>query len=130
MPNLVVDGATLQCSMGTATSRLAVPVAGVARDQSLAVATVKNALPLVNVAPFAMCRSLSNPQVALATAASLGALTPQPCVPAPVGAWSPGSAVVTVDGVPALTDACRCACAWAGVITVAHAGTEGLFDSA
>jgi hypothetical protein len=129
MPKLVVDGATLRCSMGAAPARLVVPPLQGVDDVSLPMATVQDYKPLANVLPFAMCRSTANPQVALATAASLGVLTPQPCVPVVLGPWTPGSDVVTVNDLAALTDASVCACAWAGSISVAHPGTEGLEDS-
>jgi hypothetical protein len=74
-----------------------------------------------NVPPFALCTSLANPQVAAATTAAQGALTPQPCVPV-LSPWTPGSAQVTIGGVPALDDSCQCSCAWGGMVTVSSAG--------
>lgn len=128
MSKLVAHGATLACSQGTAPSRLAVPPVTGIDDEAGPLATVQDVKPLVNIAPFGACRALANPQVALATAAALGVLTPQPCVPVTAAPWSPGSAVVRVDDVPALTDACTCACAWAGTVSVKHPGCEGLED--
>ena len=113
MSKLVAHGATLACSQGTAPSRLAVPPVTGIDDEAGPLATVQDVKPLVNIAPFGACRALANPQVALATAA----------------AWSPGSAVVRVDDVPALTDACTCACAWSGTISVKHPGTTSLDDA-
>lgn len=129
MPKLVVDGATLQCSMGAAPASLLVPPQQGVDDQARPLATVQDFMPVANVLPFGMCRSTANPQVALATAASLGALTPQPCVPVVLGPWTPGSDVVTVNDLAALTDVSVCACAWAGSISVAHPGGDGLEDS-
>ena len=129
MPKLVVDGALLQCSMGTAPAKLTVLPSSGLSDQSRPLATVQDARPMANINPFVMCRSTANPQVALATAASFGVLSPQPCVPVIVGAWTPGSDVVTLEGSPALHDASTCSCVWAGVISVSDAGTVGLSDS-
>ncbi len=79
---------------------------------------------MVNVLPFGLCRSPSNPQVAAATAAASGVLTPQPCFPSVAAPWSPGASVVTVDDVPALTSNSTCTCQWAGVVEVAQPGTQ------
>jgi hypothetical protein len=78
---------------------------------------------MVNIAPFGMCKSLANPQVAAATSAAMGTLTPQPCVPAPAGPWSPGSSIVTLNGVAALTADSKCMCTWAGGIEVVEPAT-------
>ncbi len=118
MGSLVVTGATLQCSMGTspatfyasATTPTGGGGAGVVTDVSPS-----------NVPTFGMCQSMANPQVASATAAAQGVLTPQPCQPV-LAPWSPGSARVTVNQVPALDDASQCMCAWGGTVTAADAG--------
>jgi hypothetical protein len=122
MPKLVVNGAQLKCSEGMAPAGLTVlPAAGSEADQKAA-ATIADSAPMVNIAPFGMCKSLANPQVAAATSAAMGTLTPQPCVPVTAGPWSPGSSLVTLNGVPALTADSRCMCAWAGTIEVAEPG--------
>ena len=118
MRNLVTQGAVLQCSMGVAPSILQVTPEKRVSGLSLPVATVTDCVPLKNIMPFGMCQSLSNPQVAAATAAALGALTPQPCVPVIVGTWLPGSPKVKITGQPALTKQSQCRCAWAGMITI------------
>jgi hypothetical protein len=74
--------------------------------------------PMVNILPFAMCLSPTNPQVIAATAAALGVFTPQPCIPVTSTPWSPGSPTVTVAGQPVLTQVSTCACMWGGVISV------------
>jgi hypothetical protein len=76
-----------------------------------------------------MCTSLSNPEVAAATAAALGVLTPMPCVPNTVSPWAPGSPLVTYDGNPALDDSCICNCAWGGEISISSAGQAAVTDS-
>ena len=88
------------------------------------VATVDDYAPLDNIAPFGMCESLANPAVAAATAAALGVLTPQPCIPNTTAPWTPGSTFVTIDGVPLLEADNTCACMWAGVITITDPGQE------
>lgn len=123
MGSAVVSGAVLQCSMGASPGSLSVvPPGGRVSANQLAMATIMDFAPTTNVAPFGMCTTVSNPQVASATSAAQGVLTPQPCVPVTTGPWSPGSDKVTVGGVPALTDSSTCACMWGGTITVKKAG--------
>lgn len=84
--------------------------------------------PMVNIPPFGMCTSLANPTVASATSAALGVLTPMPCVPATAAPWTPGSATVMVDNMPALNNTSKCMCNWGGVIqfTVPGQFTENI----
>jgi Domain of unknown function (DUF4280) len=114
----VCTGAALQCSFGTAPSTFA--ATGTQVDAT-APAGVVTDVAASNVPPFAMCTSLANPQVAAATSAASGVLTPQPCVPV-LSPWTPGSSEVTIGGVAALDDSSQCNCSWGGVITVSSAG--------
>jgi hypothetical protein len=118
MPNQVCSGAALQCSFGTAPSTFA--ASGVQVDATAAAGVVSDVAPS-NVPPFALCTSLANPQVAAATSAASGVLTPQPCVPV-LSPWTPGSSKVTIGSVPVLDDSSQCSCSWGGVITVNSAG--------
>jgi hypothetical protein len=118
MPNQACSGAALQCSFGTAPATFA--ASGVQVDATAPAGVVSDVAPS-NVPPFAMCTSLSNPQVAAATSAASGVLTPQPCVPV-LSPWAPGSSKVTIGGVAALDDSSQCNCSWGGVITVNSAG--------
>jgi hypothetical protein len=79
-------------------------------------------IPIANVPPFGVCSSVSNPQVAAATAAALGVLTPQPCVPVLPAPWAPGAANVSITHIPALDNTCKLNCAWGGVIAFSSAG--------
>lgn len=79
--------------------------------------------PMVNIPPFGMCQSLANPQVAAATAAALGTLTPMPCTPVPVGPWTPGAPRTLIGGAPALVQGATLTCAFGGVISVAVPGS-------
>lgn len=119
----VVSGAMLACSFGMAPSTLTVTPAGppVTAGGQLA-ATISHMVPMTNIAPFGMCTTPSNPQVAAATAAAQGVLTPQPCIPVITGPWAPGSAKVNIGGVPALTPSSTCQCAWGGAITISVPG--------
>lgn len=118
----VCGGAALSCTFGMAPSMLNVlPVARVM--STMAVASIMDYIPLVNVLPFGLCNAISNPVVAAATAAAMGVLTPMPCIPVLVTPWVPGSQTVMVGGKPALTDASVLNCLWGGVIKIEMAGT-------
>lgn len=124
MPLVVVADALLVCSFGTTPSTLGVLPSGpnVRQAGGKLVATIMDVRPQVNIRPFGLCSSLSNPQVAAATAAANGVLTPQPCIPVTSAPWAPGAARMTHGGLNVLTDVSRCACAWGGQISVQTAG--------
>jgi hypothetical protein len=71
-----------------------------------------------------MCQSPSNPQVAAATAAAQGVLTPQPCMPVTTTPWSPGNTTVRIKNLPVLMDNGSCNCTWAGKIQVQQAAQQ------
>lgn len=113
----VTAGAAMQCSFGLAPSTLAVlPLGRVLAGTGAA--SVMDHLPLVNIPPFGLCQCMANPQVAAATAAAQGVLTPMPCVPVTPAPWLPGAPTVQIGGAPALQHTSRLACAWGGVIQV------------
>jgi hypothetical protein len=121
MGMLVTAGASLQCSFGAAPSTLSV-LPGRTVVAPAPAATIMDHVPMVNVMPFGMCSSISNPEVAAATSAALGVLTPMPCVPVLPAPWAPGSPTVTIGGLPALTADSTCECAYAGVISILDPG--------
>ena len=120
---LVINGAQLRCDQGVAPSSLTVLPVNSSNADDQPAATVMDKLPMVNIAPFGMCKCPANPQVAAATAAAMGTLTPQPCLPVISAPWSPGSSIVTIQGMKALTADSKCACAWTGNITITAPGT-------
>ena len=85
-------------------------------------ATIMDNQPMVNIPSFGMCKSMANPAVASATAAALGVLTPQPCMPVPAGPWFPGNPKVLIRNNPALMMTDKCMCAWAGTIEITSTG--------
>ena len=119
MTKLAVHGAVLRCSQGTAPGSLLVAPQNIDADDT-PVATVSHHQPMVNIQPFGMCRSLANPQVAAATSAAMGTLTPQPCLPVIPARWAPGATGITMDGQPALSADSTCQCNWAGSIEIAQ----------
>lgn len=118
----VTATAMLQCSFGVA------PVALVTINPTVLVegkpaATATDAAPLVNIPPFGMCTTLSNPTVAAATSAALGVLTPMPCIPVTTP-WVPPVPTTLIGGKPAINLTAKCMCSWGGVIQITNPGTQ------
>ncbi|MFH1475442.1 MAG: DUF4280 domain-containing protein [Chloroflexota bacterium] len=123
MPELVVNGAQMTCTFGVMPSTLTVLPAGpILQAGGQLLARIVDSAPMMNIAPFGMCTTPSNPQVAAATSAAAGVLTPQPCLPVITAPWTPGSAKVSAGGIPALTSTSTCTCAWGGSISIISAG--------
>lgn len=118
MGQLVVAGANLQCTFGAAPSALNVLPVNRVMGAGPPAATIMDNKPMVNIPPFGMCTSMANPQVAAATAAAMGVLTPMPCLPVIPAPWMPGSPTVMIGGQPALNNSSKCLCAWGGQIGV------------
>ena len=123
MGKLVVDGAMLMCSFGAAPGKLTVLPTNMVKAENKPVATMMDFKPTVNIAPFGMCMSPANPQVAAATAAAMGVLTPQPCVPATAQPWISPVPSVKVGHMSVLDENCQLKCMWNGMITITMPGT-------
>ena len=117
----VVAGAACLCTMGTAPGQVNPTNQMTIRVGGKPVATIADAAPMTNVTPCGMCTSLANPAVASATAAAMGVLTPQPCVPAPVGAWI-CAGTVRMGGKPVLTTDGKLTCSYGGTISITNPG--------
>jgi hypothetical protein len=121
----VCGGAAITCTFGMAPSVLNVlPAARVM--SSMALATIMDNIPMVNIPPFGMCSSMANPTVAAATAAALGALTPMPCIPVFPAPWTPGSPTVLIGGKPALNNSCKLMCAYGGTVSITNPATTNI----
>lgn len=121
MPQLVVTGAMLKCSFGLAPMPLtATP--GTVNASKMTAATSKDFTPMVNIKPFGMCTTQTNPTVAAATAAAMGTPTPAPCIPNTTAPWLMGSSTVMIGKMPALHSGSQCMCLWGGQITVTAPG--------
>ena len=98
MPPYATAGTMMMCTMGAtpASLILATPIV----SATTPVATIADTIPYTNIPTFGMCMSPGNPQVATATAAADGVLTPQPCVPATGSPWTPGSVSAQAGGLP------------------------------
>ncbi len=111
----------LQCSFGMAPSSLMVIDPMRPKVQNLPIANIMDNKPMVNIMPFGMCQSMSNPTVASATSAAMGVLTPMPCVPVIAAPWTPGGKDM-ICNFPALLDNCKCMCNWGGNISINNPG--------
>lgn len=109
MAQVVVAGATVLCTFGTGSGNI-IPSEVSCLADGKPIATITDC-QMTNITPFHMCTSPANPQVAAATAAALGVLTPQPCMPMPAGTWIPTNPAVVVGGKPCLTTGCMLLCA-------------------
>jgi hypothetical protein len=87
-------------------------------------ANIMDHIPMTNIMPFGVCSSMANPEVAAATAAALGVLTPMPCVPATPAPWVTGAPTVLLANFPTLDNVSTLDCIWGGVIQFTDAGEE------
>jgi hypothetical protein len=122
MPPQVVNGAMMMCTFGVAPSSLIVLPINRTMVGSMPAATIMDHIPLVNIPPFGMCITPSNPAVAAATTAALGVLTPMPCIPVTAAPWVPPVPTVLIGNMPALDAMGKCMCTWGGVITITFPG--------
>jgi len=117
----VAMGATMTCSFGTTPSSLVVlPVNRILNP--MPIANIMDSKPFLNILPFGMCTTPSNPVVATATATALGGLTPMPCVPLTRAPSIVGGPTVLVGNMPVLNNNSKCMCNWGGVISIVNPG--------
>ncbi len=117
----VCSGASCQCPFGTNPSNIMIPPNNKVLGQ-MPFANIADNKPMTNIMPFGMCSSLANPQVASATSAALGVLTPMPCMPSISAPWVPGCSTVLVNNMPALNNSSKLMCNWGGVISIVNPG--------
>jgi len=122
MPLQVCMGAQMMCSFGMAPSSLVVLPTNEVFTNMVPDANIMDHIPMVNIMPFGMCMSPSNPTVASATAAAMGVLTPMPCIPNTPAPWTPGAATVMLGNFPTLDNVSQLQCIWGGMITFVTAG--------
>jgi hypothetical protein len=115
-------GAMMACTFGMAPSSLVVLPTNKVFTNMVPDANIMDHIPMVNIMPFGMCMSIANPEVAAATAAALGVLTPMPCIPATPAPWVPGAVTDLLGNFPALDNVSQLMCIWGGVITFTDPG--------
>ena len=114
MGNPAVMTAMCMCSFGAApatlsvTSQQTVMIGG-----QLAATFMDNNFPTCG-----MCSNPANPQVAAATAAAAGVLTPMPCVPNILAPWTPGCPTVMVCNKLLLNNSSKLMCSYGGLIQI------------
>jgi len=114
MANPAVMTAMCMCAFGAApatlsvTSQQTVMIGG-----QLAATFMDNKFPT-----FGMCSNPANPQVASATAAAAGVLTPMPCVPNILAPWTPGCPTVMVCNKLLLNNSSKLMCSYGGLIQI------------
>ena len=116
MGQMVCTGAVTQCTFGVAPSSMMVLPVNRVLACNMPAANIMDNKPLVNIMPFGMCQSPSNPMVAAATAAALGVLTPMPCIPNTVAPWT------LIANMPAINNSSKLTCLWGGMISINFAG--------
>lgn len=119
----VCTGAMMMCSFGMAPSTF-IATPKMVKTSYMDAGNIMDNKPIANIPPFGMCQSLANPQVAAATAAALGVLTPLPCMPVIAAPWAPGAPTVLVSNQPALNNTSKLMCNWAGVISISNPGQQ------
>ncbi len=122
MAQAVVTLANATCTFGSAPCTVKSTSNGTVLADGRPMCVISDAKPMVNISSCGMCSSMANPAVASATAAAMGVLTPQPCVPAVTGAWIPNNVKVLVGGQPALTLGASCICGFGGKISIVNPG--------
>jgi hypothetical protein len=115
-------GASMMCSFGMAPSSLVVLPTNRVLTSEVPDANIMDHIPMTNIMPFGMCMSPSNPEVAAATAAAMGVLTPMPCIPVTLSPWVPGAETVLLGNAPALDNVSTLMCIWGGVISFVTPG--------
>lgn len=121
MGSVVVSGANIKCTMGQGAGTLNVTSQLICKAGKKHIATVQDTIPMANVGTCGMCISMANPIVASATAAALGVLTPQPCIPSPVGMWMPVGKI-KISGIPSVSADATLICSYAGTISIVSTG--------
>jgi len=123
MANCVCNGAKISCNFGDGPQSMVVLPLGMTTTANVnALAVNTDIIPFLNIPSFGQCKSLANPMVAAATAAALGVLTPQPCIPVVVAPWNPAAQKLKIGKMPAILDNSQTMCAWAGQIKVDDPG--------
>jgi len=120
----VVAGAKLSCSQGDQTSILKMPVSHGVYTKDKAKMNTMDYKPYVNIQPFGLCQTLSNPTVAAATAANNGVLKPMPCTPVVTMPWINGKSDQLIENSPALINQSTNMCIYCGTIKVEDDGQE------
>jgi hypothetical protein len=97
------------CNQGSAPTPLTVTSQQVFAISGMLVATVMDSAPMANVMPFGICQQLTK----------MASGVPTPCVPAPVGPWTPGAHIAQAT-LPVLTKDSKLTCGVGGQISISN----------
>lgn len=111
-------GAVMMCNFGIAPSTMSVLPINRTLTSKVPAANIMDHVPFLNIMPFGMCITPSNPMVAAATAAAMGVLTPMPCIPVTTAPWIVGAPTVLLGNMPALNNTSKLMCMWGGMISI------------
>ena len=119
---VLVSGGILTCTFGAMPSTFTALANPTVQVDGKTAATMMDNAPLMSIQPFGLCTSLANPMVAAATAAALGILQPQPCLPVIPGPWVAGGQKIRSGGKALVCQGDCIMCAYAGTISIANSG--------
>ena len=126
MPMHVCNGAVLKCMFAVppGISTLVVLPQNRTMTSSQPAANIMDNKPMINIPPFGMCTSPTNPAFVSATAAAFGVPTPVPCIPLTPAPWITGAPTVMLGNMPALnnTSVLACTLGLPGCITILMPG--------
>lgn len=121
---LVVDGATLECSLGTDRSKMSVPQSHGVMVQNKNAANISDCVQNVNIKSFCKCKreDFGNEQIV-----GYSERTGKPlylCNPKITTKWVKGKENCTMDGESALLDICVVSCFYGGIIRIKDSGQK------
>ncbi|MCL2610826.1 MAG: DUF4280 domain-containing protein [Defluviitaleaceae bacterium] len=106
----VVDGATLECTLGTVKSTLKMPLSHGIFLKDKAQCNVGDRIPIKNILPFGNC-NITSP--------------PPPCIPATLLPWiNKKDTTLSLNEQKALIQNAICFCSIGGIITIEDSGQE------
>jgi len=120
----VCSGATIKCTFGEKSVKLAVYPDRTVFLTGQPTANITDHVSMYNIPSFGKCRTTSYPPTGSATAANMGSLTPMPCVPGTNSDWQNGKDDYIIKGNPALLKSSYCQCCYGGIITITDDGQK------
>lgn len=105
----VVQGAELKCSLGTANSKLMIPIGHGVYIRGKKQANILDMKPMYNILPFCNCTRQ---------------VPPPPCTPAVAIPWLNGKSDVIIESSRALLDKSTVVCPLGGIISIVDDGQE------
>lgn len=127
--NVVGLTSLLSCSFGTVPDTLIVLPDGNVVIEAMLAGNMFDMIPFANIPGFILCISLVNPEVATATAAAFGVLTPMPCTPMTFEPWITEDFTVLFTDQPAIDQTSILICDYAAIIIVDEPGNFSVLSS-